>query len=55
MKRKTKKNLLSAAVMLSGLMIIGLCETCFTGALISVVIFAGLAYIGQASGVWDDE
>ena len=55
MKRKLKRTVFSAAIMISALMMIGLCEECFIGALISVVIFALLAFIGQASGVWDDE
>lgn len=55
MKRKFKRSLFYAALMISALMMIGLCEECFAGALISAVIFALLAYVGQASGMWDDE
>lgn len=55
MKRKFKRSLFYAALMISALMMIGLCEECFAGALISAVIFALIAVIGQALGVWEDE
>lgn len=52
--KKLMRGLFYAALMISALMMIGLCEECFAGALISAVIFALIAYIGQASGVWDE-
>lgn len=55
MKRKFKRIIFTSVLMISALMMIGLCEDCFAGALISAVIFALLAYVGQASGMWDDE
>ena len=54
MKRKFKRIIFSSVIMISALMMIGLCEECFAGALISAVIFALLAVVGQASGVWDE-
>lgn len=54
MKRKFKRIIFSYVLMISALMMIGLCEECFAGALISTVIFAMLAVVGQASGVWDE-
>lgn len=52
--KKLIRRLFYSALMLSALMMIGLCEECVVGALISTVIFALFAVVGQASGVWNE-